>query len=217
MGKSRVPWGFRVDRGKGELPPIKLGQRLLKTLPKTLTAHYEIRVLGDSAFGSIEMLKWVKKQPRTSGIFGIRSDRRLASSRQVSQGLQRGQQVVLQGLNFPVTLSWYWLSRDDGSLEKRFVISTKPLSAVYITRLGRRRWQIEGFFKTVKHRLGLHRERTKHFIGGLSVASIIFYCLFSRLLGISSVGENYLARLGQCGATSERNFVGISSSFGAVN
>ena len=157
VGRSRVPWGFRVDRGKGELAPIKLGQRLLKTLPKTLTAHYEIRVLGDSANGRIEMLKWVKKQPRTSGIFGMRSARRLADARQVNQGLQRGQQVVLQGLNFPVTLSWYWLKRDDGSLEKRFVISTKPLSAVYITRLGRRRWQIEGFFKTVKHRFGLHR------------------------------------------------------------
>lgn len=35
--------------------------------------------------------------------------------------------------------------RDDGSLEKRFVISTKPLSAIYITRLGRRLWQIDFF------------------------------------------------------------------------
>ena len=140
MGRSRVPWGFRVYRGKGELAPIKLGQRLLKTLPKTLTSNYEIRVLGDSANGSIEMLQWVKKQPRTSGILGIRSDRRSDDGGQVSQELQRGQQVVLQGLNFPVTLSWYWLARDDGSLEKRFIISTKPLSAIYITRLGRRGW-----------------------------------------------------------------------------
>jgi hypothetical protein len=157
VGKRRLPWGFRVYRGKGELSLITLGQRLLKTLPKTLTAHYEIRVLGDSAFGSIEMLKWVKKQPRTSGIFGIRSDRRLAAGGQVSQIRQRGQQVVLQGLNFPVTLSWYWLKRDDRSKEKRFVISTKPLFGIYITLLERRRWQIEGFFKTVKHRFGLHQ------------------------------------------------------------
>ena len=99
-----------------------------------------MRVLADSANGRIEMLKWVKKQPPTSGIFGMRSDRSLDKGRQVSQGLQRGQQVVLQGLNFPVTLSWYWLYRDDGSLEKRFIISTKPLSAIYITRSGRRPW-----------------------------------------------------------------------------
>ncbi|WP_445246141.1 hypothetical protein [Microcoleus sp. OTE_8_concoct_300] len=82
----------------------------------------------------------MKKQPRTSGIFGMRSDRRLDDGRQVSQGLQRGQQLVLQGLNFLVTLSWYWLDRDDSRLEKRFVISTKPLSAICITRLSRRRW-----------------------------------------------------------------------------
>jgi len=104
-------------------------------------------VLGDSANDRIEMLKWVKKQPRTSGIFGRRSDRRLDDGRQVSQGLQMGQQVVLQGLNFPVTLSWYGIDRDHGRLEKRFVISTKPLSAIYITRLDRRLWEIEGFFK----------------------------------------------------------------------
>ena len=64
-------------------------------------------MLGDRANGRIEMLQGVKKQPRTSGIFGRRSDRRLDDRRQASQGLQRGQQVVLQGLNFPVTLSWY--------------------------------------------------------------------------------------------------------------
>ena len=75
-----------------------------------------MRVLGDRANDRIEMLKGVKKQPRTRGIFGMRSDRSLDNSRQVSQGLQRGQQVVVQGLNFPVTLSWYWLDRDDGSL-----------------------------------------------------------------------------------------------------
>jgi hypothetical protein len=160
---------------------------LLKTLPKTLTAHYEMRVLGDSAFGSIEMLKWVKKQPRTSGIFGLRSDRRLADARQVSQGLQRGQQVVLQGLNFPVTLSWYWLSRDDGCREKRFVISTKPLSAVYITCLGRKRWQIEGFFKTVKHRFGLHRFRQSTLLGvyrWLVLSLIAYFLAYSAYLAL---------------------------------
>jgi len=50
-----------------------------------------MRVLGDRANGRREMLKWVKKQPRTSGMFGRRSDRRLDDGRQVSQGLQRGQ------------------------------------------------------------------------------------------------------------------------------
>lgn len=31
-----------------------------------------------------------------------------------------------------------------------------PYSGVYLVRLGRQRWAIEGFFKTIKHRFGLH-------------------------------------------------------------
>jgi hypothetical protein len=37
------------------------------------------------------------------------------------------------------------------------VISTRAMSGERITRWGKRRWQIEGFFKTSKHRFGLHR------------------------------------------------------------
>jgi hypothetical protein len=61
------------------------------------------------------------------------------------------------GLKFPVSLSWYYLKRDDGKLEKRFVLSTQSLKASTITWWGKRRWQIEGWFKTAKHRFGLHR------------------------------------------------------------
>ncbi|MEL7495718.1 MAG: transposase, partial [Cyanobacteria bacterium J06554_11] len=40
--------------------------------------------------------------------------------------------------------------------ELRFVASTYPYSGVYLVRLGRKRWAIEGFFKTAKHQFGLH-------------------------------------------------------------
>ena len=63
----------------------------------------------------------------------------------------------LAGLKFPVSLSWYYLKRDNGKLEKRYVLSTKVLKGSTITWWGKRRWSIEGFFKTVKHRFGLHR------------------------------------------------------------
>ena len=42
-------------------------------------------------------------------------------------------------------------------LEKRYVLSTKVLKGSTITWWGKRRWSIEGFFKTAKHRFGLHR------------------------------------------------------------
>ncbi len=179
LGQQRVPWGFRVYRGKGELSPIELAQRLVATLPKTLTQHYRLRILADSAFGSIDMLQWVKARQRTQAIFGVRSDRRLADGRHVANVPSRGQQVYLQGLDFPVTLSWYWLERDDGTREQRFVVSTQPLSGVYITLLGRMRWQIEGFFKVAKHRFGLHRfgQATLKGVYRWLVLSLIAYLL----------------------------------------
>ncbi len=60
-------------------------------------------------------------------------------------------------MKFPVYVSWYYFKRDDGKYVKRFVISTKALKASTISWWGKRRWQIEGWFKTAKHRFGLHR------------------------------------------------------------
>jgi len=40
---------------------------------------------------------------------------------------------------------------------KRYVISTKPLKASTISWWGKHRWQIEGWFKTAKHRFGLDK------------------------------------------------------------
>lgn len=37
IGQWRVPWGFRIYRGKDTLSPAELGLRLVKSLPKTLT------------------------------------------------------------------------------------------------------------------------------------------------------------------------------------
>ena len=157
LGNFRIPWGFRVYRGKGEKTPVELAQNLIRTIPKKLTDRFQVRILADTGFGSIEMLKWVHERKKIHAIIGIRNDRRLKSGSHVSQIVKRGQQVYLQGMDFPVTLSWYWLKKEDGKKEKRFVVSTKPLSGRYIIMIGRRRWQIEGFFKTAKHRFGLHK------------------------------------------------------------
>ena len=75
----------------------------------------------------------------------------------VAQLHKRGQQLRLRGLKFPVSISWYYFKRDDGKYVKRFVLSTKALKASTISWWGKRRWQIEGWFKTATHRFGLHR------------------------------------------------------------
>jgi len=156
VGQWRVPWGFRVYRGKDTLSPAELGLRLVKILPKTLTDLFEVLVLADTAFGSNEFVTRVRRL-KHHALVGVRCDRKLEDGRSVAQLHKRGQQVRLSDLKFPVHLSWYYCKRDDGELGKRYILATKALKGRTMTWWGRRRWQIEGFFKTVKHRFGLHR------------------------------------------------------------
>ncbi|MFW8628630.1 transposase, partial [Deinococcus sp. ME38] len=51
---------------------------------------------------------------------------------------------------------WAWLYRNKEP-EQRFVMSNINLGGKYLARVGKRRWRIEGFFKTIKGRFGLER------------------------------------------------------------
>lgn len=156
LGKWRIPWSFRVWRGKGTPSPAQLGLKLVKRLPKSLTERFQVIILADTAFGSVEFLHGVRKL-KYHTVTGVAINRKLIDGRVLRHLHKQGQQVRLVGLKFPVTVSWYYLKRDKGKLEKRFVLSTKPIKASTLKWWGKRRWQIEGWFKTVKHRFGLHR------------------------------------------------------------
>jgi hypothetical protein len=156
IGKWRIPWNFRVWRGKGTPSPAQLGLKLVKRLPQSLTKHFQTIILADTAFGSVEFLEGVR-QLKYHAVTGVSISRKLADGRFLRRLHQQGQQVYLFGLSFPVTVSWYYLKRDNGKLEKRFVLSTRPIKASTLKWWGKRRWQIEGWFKTAKHRFGLHR------------------------------------------------------------
>ncbi len=165
MGDWRFPWSFRVYRGKDTPSQSELGQKLLKTFPKILTQSFRIYVLGDTAFGTINLINQIRGDSfNHHAIVGIPNTRTLTDGRKVSEIKTRGQQVYLNGLEFPVFLSWVWLKRD-GKRVQRFVISTKPMKGKTIARWGKRRWQIEGFFKPVKHRFSLHRFGQKSLLG----------------------------------------------------
>ena len=125
----------------------RAGLKQVKCLPSSLTKHFKVMILADTAFGSIEFLHGIRKL-KYHAIVGVRVDRKLVDGRTLRHLHKRGQQVWFVGLNFPVTVSWYYLKRDDGKLEKRFVLSTKSLKASTINWWGKRRWQIEGWFKT---------------------------------------------------------------------
>lgn len=178
VGQWRVPWSFRVYRGKDTPSPAQIGLRLVRCLPKTLTQHFEVLVLVDTAFGSIEFLEGVR-QLKYHAIAGVRYDRKLTDGRSVAQLHQRGQQVRLVGLKLPLSVSWYYLKREDGRVEKRFVLSTKQFKGTTISRWGKKRWQIEGWFKTAKHRFGFDRFGQSTLLGVYRwlVLSLIAYLL----------------------------------------
>jgi hypothetical protein len=164
VNDKRIPWSFRPWRGKGSASPSALGLKLLRSLPKVLTSTYEVMVLADSAFCSVEFIKGIR-QLGHHGVIGVRKDRRLqddgASSKSLKQlscsSYQGSKRVCLEGLDVAVYVASFWLKREGGSKEQRFVLCTKAMSAKHIVRWGKRRWKIEGFFKTVKGRFSLDR------------------------------------------------------------
>ncbi len=165
IGKWRFPWSFRVYRGKGTPSPSQLASKLLNTIPKILTRNFKIYVLGDTGFGTINLIKKIRgKSFNHHAIVGIAKSRTLKDGRKVSEVKNKGEQVYLNGLDQPVFLSWVWLERD-GKRVKRFVISTKQMKGETIARWGKKRWQIEGFFKTMKYRFSLHRFGQKNLLG----------------------------------------------------
>ena len=115
-------------------------------------------VLADTEFGNQRFIDAVHKRSWRP-VVGMRCNRKLQDGRSLKQlyrTAKRGQQVRFEGISYPLTVSWFWLKRAEGKRELRFVVSTFPYSGVYLVRLGRKRWAIEGFFKTIKHRFGLH-------------------------------------------------------------
>jgi hypothetical protein len=177
VGEWRIPWGFRVWRGKGSTSPAQLAIRLIDTLPRKLLKAYRVKVLADTGFGSNQFITAMKKR-RLPLIVGVGARRRLADSRYLKNLVHKGQSIRLDGLDFEVFVSWFYLKRD-GKLEQRFVISTCPLKGSTIAWWGRRRWSIEGFFKTAKHRFGLHCFAQKTLLG---VYRWLVLCMISFVL-----------------------------------
>ena len=137
--------------GFGAPSPAQLGLKLVQRLPKSLTSSFQVTILADTAFGSVDFLHGIR-QLKYHAVTGIPIDRKLIDGRALRHLHKQGQQVRLVDLKFPVTVSWYYLKRDNGKQELRFVLSTKPLKATTIKWWGKRRWLLEGWFKTAKHR-----------------------------------------------------------------
>ena len=128
VGKWRIPWNFRVWRGKGTPSPAQLGLKMVQRLPKSLKLNFHVMILADTAFGSVEFIHGIRKL-KYHAITGIPVSRKLIDGRVLKHLHKQGQQVRLVGLKLCVTVAWYYLKRKNGRLEKRFVLSTRPLKA----------------------------------------------------------------------------------------
>jgi hypothetical protein len=158
IGNRRIPWSFRVWRGKGQPSPNQLACKLLASVPQSLVKGRTVIVQADTEFGTIEFLGAVR-QRHWRAVVGMKNSRLLQDGRKLKDlpgKAKRGLQVDLKDIDYPLTISWFWLKRADNKRELRFVASSHPYSGVYLVRLGRKRWAIEGFFKTAKHQFGLH-------------------------------------------------------------
>ena len=158
IGERRIPWSFRVWRGQGHPSPNHLACQLLDSVPKALVKGRTVIVQADTEFGTVEFLNAVY-QRKWRAVVGVKNSRLLQDGRHLKDlpgNAKRGLQVYLKDIDYPLTVSWFWLKRADNKRELRFVASTHPYSGVYLVRLGRKRWAIEVFFKTAKHQFGLH-------------------------------------------------------------
>jgi len=156
LGRWRIPWSFRIYRGKGSATPVQLALRLLSGLPQALRQRYEAIVLADAGNGRREFLEGVRRL-KLHALVSVSGSRCLADGRPLQQLHRAGQQVRLRGLSMSLTWGYYFFKGKDGRYLKRHLLCTRRLKASTLRWWGRRRWAIEGFFKVAKHRFGLHR------------------------------------------------------------
>jgi hypothetical protein len=131
-----------------------LALKLLRQLPTSLTQRFKVLVLADGGFGNTLFLEGVKRLGLDT-VVAMRCDRHLEDGRQLHE-VRSGEQATPTGLSFAVTVARYH-SKRQGKRETRFVVATFTAKGCLISRWGKRRWRIEGFFKTAKGRFGLVR------------------------------------------------------------
>lgn len=90
VGEWRVPWSFRIWRGKGHPSPVQLACKLLATIPKKLSQHRVVIVQADTEFGTAEFLQAVRKRS-WRGVVGMRCNRKLSDGRTLKQLYRSGQ------------------------------------------------------------------------------------------------------------------------------
>ena len=69
VGRWRIPWSFRLWRGKGTDSPAQLGLKLAQRLPKSLTSSFQVMILALYSFRECGISSWYT-QAQTSYDYG---------------------------------------------------------------------------------------------------------------------------------------------------
>ena len=155
IGKHRIPWNMRLWKGAGSPSASKLALKMIKQLPDVLKRQHRIIVLADGAYDGKPFLEGIKSLGYVA-VVSMHSNRTLDDGRYLCD-IRATEQVQPSNLSFPVWAIRFRLKGIKGKQGQwRYVISTEELSGKMIKRWGKRRWSIEAFFKTMKHRFGLH-------------------------------------------------------------
>ncbi len=177
-GDLRIPWAYRLWRGKGEKALSLLSLSLLASLPAWMRRTFRIRVAADAAFGTAWFLFGVRRLGLET-VVGMRRDRRLQGGGRLLDLRRQGSQVYLWGLSFPVWVAWYRYPLPQGGWEWRYVVATFPATPRTVLTWGKRRFTVEHFFRAMKSEfsLGQFGQRTALGVHRFLVLSLLAYLL----------------------------------------
>ena len=125
-GDLRVPWVYRLWRGKGGKSLALLALRLLAALPPWRRKAFRVRVVADAAFGTLRFLTGVRGMG-LEAVVGMRRDRRTREGQRLLN-LRRQGSKAYRGLAFAVWVSGYRYPLPKGKWERRCVVATSPAS-----------------------------------------------------------------------------------------
>ncbi|OOV15380.1 hypothetical protein BXU09_12710 [Deinococcus sp. LM3] len=179
-GDLRLPWGFKIWRGKGSPSPTDLALRLVRQLPsevRTRTKH--VHLLADAGFSSQAFMHGVRNLGLDFTI-GMRADRRTIEGQRLKDITRQQCPVTLAGLpDLQLWLYWVWLPAKKGEKrEQRFIVSSRQRTPQTARQTGRRRWKIEALFKTLKSRFAFGKFGQKTKLGVLRYLCLSVACFF---------------------------------------
>ena len=150
-----------------------------------------LHILADNWFGSKENMEYIHNDLKKLFIFGIKSNRKLALSKedaiqgkfQPAKSLEIKEDVAqkawLKGLPFPVQVLKKVFKNEDGSTGVLYLVSNDmQIDAERLYEIYQKRWKIEEYHKSIKQNASLAKSPTKTIRTQCNhiFASIIAYC-----------------------------------------